>query len=100
MYRLYDEAGRTLYIGMGRNPMGRWAAHANQHSWWPDVVRFSVHWFPTRQDAAAEERRALREEATVHNIHGTERHGLVTGAGVRRALGDRRNFFERSPAAE
>jgi hypothetical protein len=95
VYRLFDAGDRLLYVGMGRNPMGRWASHADQHAWWPNVVRFEVAWYATRKEAAAEERRALKEEATVHNIHGTERHGLVTGAGVRAALGGRRNFFER-----
>jgi hypothetical protein len=99
VYRLYDADGRLLYVGMGRNPMGRWASHADQHNWWPAVVRYEVAWYSTRQAAAAEERRVLKEEVTVHNIHGTERHGLVTGAGVRAALGGRRNFSERFPTA-
>lgn len=98
VYRLFDSADRLLYVGMGRNPMGRWASHADQHAWWPEVVRFTVDWFPTRGEASAEERRALKEEATVHNVHGTERHGLVTGAGVRAALAGRRNFAEPLPA--
>lgn len=98
VYRLFDRSGRLLYVGMGRNPMGRWAAHAEQHAWWPEVASFTVVWHPTRKAAAEEERSALRNEETVHNIHGTERHGLVTGAGVRAALGGRRNFSEKTPA--
>ncbi|MFI2078489.1 GIY-YIG nuclease family protein [Streptomyces triculaminicus] len=90
VYRLFDAEGRLLYVGMGRNPMQRWGSHAEQHPWWPRVVRFTVKWHPTRQEAAAEERQALRSESPVNNIHGTERHGLVTGAGVRRELELRR----------
>lgn len=75
VYRLYDADGRLLYVGMGRNPMGRWASHADQHAWWTDVARFEVTWYPTRREAAAEERRALREDDTVHNIHGTPKWG-------------------------
>lgn len=85
IYRLFDDSGRLLYVGIGRNPMARWAAHA-ERSWWPSVSRFAVEWHATRKMAADEERRALRSESPVHNIQGTERGGLVTGAGVRAAL--------------
>ncbi|MFF9197319.1 hypothetical protein ACF09L_19135 [Streptomyces sp. NPDC014779] len=95
VYRLFDVDDRLLYVGMGRNPMGRWASHAELHPWWPNVVRFEVAWYSTRREAAAEERRALKEEVTLHNIHGTERHGLVTGAGVRAELKARREFQAR-----
>ena len=94
VYRLSDESGRLLYVGMGRNPLNRWAAHADMHEWWPEVASFEVTWYPSRKEAADEERRALRHDGPLRNIHGTERHGLVTGAGVRRALGGRRNFSE------
>ncbi|WP_327162079.1 GIY-YIG nuclease family protein [Streptomyces zaomyceticus] len=105
VYRLYDAVNRLLYVGMGRNPMGRWASHADKHPWWQEVVRYEVTWYPTRIEAAAEERRALKEDDTVHNIHSTERHGLVTGAGVRAELKARREFEARTaqataPAAE
>jgi predicted GIY-YIG superfamily endonuclease len=89
VYRLYAMDGELLYVGIGRNPMARWAAHAEQ-PWWSEVHRFTVAWFATRAEAVDEERRALRNEAPAHNIQGTPRHGLVTGAGVRRALGAHR----------
>lgn len=75
VYRLHAESGRLLYVGMGRNPMNRWAAHAEQHAWWPDVATFDVTWYASRQDAADEERRALREDDPLHNIHGTPKWG-------------------------
>ncbi|MET9729720.1 hypothetical protein ABZZ79_03335 [Streptomyces sp. NPDC006458] len=71
VYRLSDASGRLLYVGMGRNPMGRWASHADQHAWWPSVASFEVTWFASREEAAAEERRALREDGPLHNLHGT-----------------------------
>lgn len=97
VYRLFDANGRLLYVGIGRNPMGRWAAHA-ELSWWSTVHRFTVAWFDSRREAADEERRALRSESPAHNIQGTARHGLVTGAGVRAALAGRKNFAEPVPA--
>lgn len=86
VYRLYDVNDRLLYVGMGRNPMGRWASHADQHAWWPDVARFEVTWYPTRQEAAAEERRALREDDAAHNVHGTPKWASVVSGHVRSEL--------------
>lgn len=97
VYRLYDASDRLLYVGIGRNPVARWGAHSAR-SWWVDVVRYTVVWRATRKEAADEERAALRAESPVHNVQGTERGGLVTGAGVRRALAGRRNFSEPYPA--
>jgi hypothetical protein len=71
VYRLSDAAGRLLYVGIGRNPMARWASHADQHAWWPEVASFEVAWHPSREAAAAEEKRALQEDGPVHNLHGT-----------------------------
>lgn len=96
VYRLYDASDRLLYVGIGRNPVARWGVHSAR-SWWSDVVRFTVVWRPTRKEAADEERVALRAEDPLHNVQGTVRGGLVTGAGVRRALAGRRNFSEPYP---
>ncbi|MEU1275301.1 GIY-YIG nuclease family protein [Streptomyces sp. NPDC005799] len=71
VYRLSDADGNLLYVGIGRNPMARWASHADQHAWWPRVTSFEVAWYPSREEAAAEERRALREDGPACNIHGT-----------------------------
>ncbi|BCK74039.1 hypothetical protein Srufu_079920 (plasmid) [Streptomyces libani subsp. rufus] len=80
VYRLRDRAGHLLYVGMGRNPMGRWASHAEQHAWWSNVATFDVLWFDTRTEAAEAERRAIREESPMHNIHGRPGWGRYTVA--------------------
>jgi len=98
VYRLFDSAGRLLYVGLSTNPMNRWAAHMEHHAWWPEVASFTVTWFDSRQEAAAEEKRAIRGENPLCNIHATARHGLVTGAGVRAALEARREFDRRKTA--
>ncbi|MFD3749726.1 GIY-YIG nuclease family protein [Streptomyces cyaneofuscatus] len=100
VYRLFGVDGQLLYVGLGRNPMNRWSSHAEQHPWWPSVATFTVVWYPTRPEAAAAEKAAIKSEAPVHNVHSTVRHGLVTGAGVRAALGGRRNFSERRSAVQ
>ena len=86
VYQLYDAAGELLYVGMSRNPMSRWAWHAELHSWWSDVAVFTVKWYGSREEAARVERDAIKDGAARHNVHSTPRHGAATGAGVRRAL--------------
>lgn len=90
MYRLLDATDRLLYVGMGRNPLNRWSAHADQHSWWPEVACFEVTWYPSRERAAQEERRALREDDPLHNIHGTPKWPAVVSGHVRKELTLRR----------
>lgn len=71
VYRLSDADGQLLYVGIARNPLGRWSSHADQHGWWPNVASFEVIWYSTRKEAADEERRALREDEPLHNLHDT-----------------------------
>lgn len=85
VYRLFDAADRLLYVGIAQNPQARWGVHA-ERPWWGAVAYFTVVWHSTRKQAADEERVALRAEDPLHNIQGTARGGLVTGAGVRAAL--------------
>lgn len=89
VYRLYDGSDQLLYVGIGRNPMGRWASHADEHLWWPSVARFEVTWFGSRDEAAAEERRALKEDNPLHNIHGTPKWAGVVSQHVRAEIARR-----------
>lgn len=99
VYRLSDESGRLLYVGIGRNPLNRWSAHADLHAWWPEVATFEVTWYDSRAEAAAEERRALREDDPAHNLHGTPKWAAIVSGHVRDALDARRNPRSRcSPA--
>jgi hypothetical protein len=70
VYRLFGADGALLYVGMGRNPMNRWSQHAVNHPWWMDVATFETAWYATREEASAEEKRAIRDEDPRHNIHG------------------------------
>ena len=69
VYRIYDSDGSLLYVGMGRNPMGRWSSHAEQHQWWQRAASFRVEWFATRKEAAREELNAIRAEDPECNIY-------------------------------
>jgi prevent-host-death family protein len=67
LYRLYDEAGVLLYIGISHQPEVRFEQHAKFKEWWPQVVRREVEWFDDRPTAAAAEATAIRGEDPAHN---------------------------------
>lgn len=95
VYRLSDSTGRLLYVGIGRNPQNRWGAHADLHAWWPQVATFEVTWYGSRDDAAAEERRALREDSPAHNLHGTPKWAGIVSGHVRAEIAGRRAHAKR-----
>lgn len=67
LYRLYDSAGRLLYIGISYQPDVRFEQHSESKSWWPEVARREVQWFDDRPTAAAAEAIAVRTEDPEHN---------------------------------
>lgn len=67
LYRLYDEAGVLLYIGISHQPDVRFEQHSKVKDWWPQVARREVQWFDDRPSAAAAEADAIRTEDPEHN---------------------------------
>ena len=67
LYRLYNSADQLLYIGISADPKVRWAQHAVDKDWWPQVLRRDVEWMPSRAQAEAAERHAIVSEKPVHN---------------------------------
>jgi predicted GIY-YIG superfamily endonuclease len=70
LYRFLDASDSLLYVGITNNIKGRFASHAADKPWWPDVARKTVEWHPTRSDAANAEWQAIRREAPRYNIQG------------------------------
>ncbi len=62
VYRHINAAGETVYIGCAVDPYRRFAAHASQSQWALDVVRVDIMWFPSREEALAEEARLIALE--------------------------------------
>jgi predicted GIY-YIG superfamily endonuclease len=67
LYRLYDDAGQLLYIGITRNPKWRWHKHASHSPWWPQVQRREIVWHDSRPQARAAEIEAIGTERPAHN---------------------------------
>jgi predicted GIY-YIG superfamily endonuclease len=63
LYRLYDEGGALLYIGISNDPDRRFEQHAYDKSWWPRVARRDVRWLDDRPAAQAAEVAAIKAEA-------------------------------------
>lgn len=67
IYRLYDVDDRLLYVGICEDPKQRWAQHAADKPWWPDVIRRDIEWIATREAAEAMEKEAIVGEKPLHN---------------------------------
>lgn len=67
VYRIYDSAGRLLYVGCSMRPEKRWAEHrADRKSWTSRAQRFRMSG-PYNYDTARRlEREALRDEYPLH----------------------------------
>lgn len=72
VYRFYDRADVLLYVGISYNLASRWANHAAEKDWWPQVARKTVVMYGSRDEAADEEDRAILAEKPIHNIVGRE----------------------------
>lgn len=66
LYRLYDEGGVLLYVGITNMPNVRFDAHAMK-PWWSQVEHKDIKWFANRQLASQAEVLAIRNEHPVHN---------------------------------
>jgi DNA-binding transcriptional regulator YiaG/predicted GIY-YIG superfamily endonuclease len=67
VYRYYDGAETLLYIGSTVNPSQRWSSHKGTKGWWGDVASYTLTWWPSAEEAYAEEYKAIRAEQPKHN---------------------------------
>lgn len=73
LYRLYDAAGRLLYVGITWNPVRRWEKHKRLKSWWSEVARAVVEVYPNEGQALDAEVAAIRSEQPIHNVRSAGR---------------------------
>ncbi|MFF8840492.1 GIY-YIG nuclease family protein [Streptomyces sp. NPDC015130] len=78
LYRFFDAESRLLYVGITSRLRVRMTEHARDYAgtWWPEVDKRSVDWYPTRTDAGQAERTAIKDEQPLHNVLHTPRHRL------------------------
>lgn len=70
VYRLYAQNGRLLYVGITNSPPHRFAQHAADKPWWPDVDErvTEVNWHPTRNAALRAEKALIQRYRPEHNV--------------------------------
>jgi hypothetical protein len=66
VYRLFDEAGCLLYVGMSGRTGRRFDDHAIKN-WWPLVRTVTLEWHDTAAQAALAERYAINTEHPRYN---------------------------------
>jgi hypothetical protein len=71
LYRMYDEAGTLLYVGISNRPLDRKGQHKHDKPWWTEVATMTLEHYPTRQAAAHAEAIAIAGEAPRYNKAGT-----------------------------
>jgi prevent-host-death family protein len=78
LYRLFDAAGRLLYVGIACDPEQRFKSHASTAPWWPLVERKEIEWRPNRSAAELDETHAIKAEGPLYNRAGSDAPMNVT----------------------
>jgi transcriptional regulator with XRE-family HTH domain len=73
LYRLYNEAGTLLYVGITNDSTRRLVQHADGQPWWDEVASVTFASHPDRTAAEAAERLAIRTQAPLYNV----RHSIT-----------------------
>lgn len=68
VYRLWDEDGELLYVGITYDVRERWRHHNKHKPWWPQVAHERFDWYETRPEAEEAEVHAIVVGNPVHNV--------------------------------
>ena len=68
LYRLYDNAGELLYIGIAEHWPTRMTQHARDKVWFKDVADVKIIEYETREQAERAECKAIKNEHPLHNV--------------------------------
>lgn len=80
LYRFFSSTGQLLYIGITMNPPQRFKAHQGDKDWWTEVSGITVESYPTREELACAERRAIKVERPAYNKVHNSRSKLASMA--------------------
>jgi predicted GIY-YIG superfamily endonuclease len=75
LYRMFDEGGTLLYVGITNDPKQRFHDHAKGQPWWSRVANIRVENHPSREALVLSEQVAIRDENPLYNI--AVRKGLL-----------------------
>lgn len=66
-YRLFDADDVVIYVGITKSPASRMDSHSREDSWWPEVARKTMCWYPTRVAARIAETAAIEAHEPKYN---------------------------------
>lgn len=70
VYRMFDHAGRLLYVGMSGRAGRRFDGHSEKR-WFPLVSTITLEWHANHAQARLAEIRAIAEEKPRYNVRGS-----------------------------
>lgn len=76
LYRYFDSDGDLLYVGITKNQVNRFTAHAKKSVWVSQISKATFTHFSTREAAIVAENAAIKDEKPKYNIAGTDRQRL------------------------
>jgi predicted GIY-YIG superfamily endonuclease len=79
LYRFYGDDDRLLYIGISSQTATRIGQHVGDKDWFQYVARATFEHYPTREVAAAAEKRAIKAEQPLYNLAHVPDHILRPG---------------------
>ncbi len=98
LYRMFDRAGRLLYVGISFNAGERATQHAETKPWWPQVDHIRIeHLECSREDALRKERWTIYAEKPLHNIQHNHGRNEFTPRGAILRPFDPPEYVRKSP---
>lgn len=86
VYRLYDEAGSLLYVGISKHPEKRFVEHEQLQFWWHEVSETVITWYDSREEAKEAEDDAILTENPRHDRTWRMSGSLARRHGVTRTV--------------
>lgn len=68
LYRMFDESGDLLYVGVSDNATRRWREHERDKPWFHNVCTFTRERYPDRVGVELAEREAIIRERPRYNV--------------------------------
>lgn len=68
LYRMFDQNGDLIYVGITCNPPARIKQHSKEKEWFSEVTHITLEPFRTRHELEEAEKHAIRTERPKYNV--------------------------------
>ena len=68
LYRMFNRDSSLLYVGISMSFGKRLRQHKKEKDWYQEITHITLQHFPTRDDAAVAETKAIKSEKPIHNV--------------------------------